>query len=339
MTVTKHSQNTADTTAAYRRGPNLLARISATPELGVFAGLVLIVAIFCIMEPNRFATVSNINNLLADSAVLSIVAVATTFMIISRNLDLSIGGIIAFCEVIAAKSMTYDGGWLASGFGLGVALTAGLAWGLFNALLVTRVRVPPFVATLATLGIAQGAAYVLSRGVDISTVPIDLVMTVGVGDLFGVPVMVYIAAAVVAIAALFLSKSRFGRHTYAIGSDPTAAERAGVSVRSQTFKIYILAGAAYGLVAWLNLARFSSTLIGGHTNDALNAITAVVLGGTSLFGGIGSIFGTVIGVFIPSVLRNGLIITGIQPFWQQIAVGIALALAVGFDQYRRNRSR
>lgn len=309
----------------------------AAPETGVGVALVVLVAVFAALEPTRFATWANMRNLLVDASTLTVVAMATTYVLVSRNLDLSIGGVVAFCEVVAAKVMRVDGGLGSSLTGLAAALAGGLVWGALNGLLVTRGRVPAFVATLASLGMAQGAALVLSGGVDVGTVPLGLVEAVGVGDVMGVPVLVLVAAAVVVVTAWSLRCTRFGRHTYAIGSDPVASERAGIDVGRHVRRVYLFAGAAYGLVAWLNLARFSASTIGGHANDALNAITAVALGGASLFGGVGSALGTLIGVFIPAVLRNGLVIVAVQPFWQQIAVGLALALAVAIDQRRRAR--
>lgn len=311
-------------------------RLTLAAEAGVGLALVVLVVVFAALEPTRFATLDNLRNVATDASVLIVLAMATTFVIVSRNLDLSIGGVIAFCEVVAAKLMTADGGAFSSLIGLAVALCAGLAWGLVNGALVTRTRIPPFVTTLATLSIAQGAAYVISDGIDIGSVPLTLVSRVGIGTLGPIPVLTVIAAVVVGASVFVLRRTRFGRYTYAVGSDPLAAARAGIDVGRHITKVYAIAGTAYGLAAFLNLARFSATNIGGHGADALNAITVVALGGVSLFGGIGSALGSVIGVFIPAVLRNGLVILAVQPYWQQIAVGVALLVAIGFDQRRRS---
>jgi ribose transport system permease protein len=167
-------------------------------------------------------------------------------------------------------------------------------------------------------------------------VPFTLVDTIGTGRLFGqIPWLVVIAAVVAVIFGVILAATRFGRHTYAIGSNVEAALRAGINVDRHLVKIYALSGFLAGLAGFLSLARFSTTTIGGHSTDNLQAIAAVVLGGTSLFGGLGTIAGTVIGVFIPVVLQNGFVITGVKPFWQQVAVGAVLILAVYLDQLRR----
>jgi ribose transport system permease protein len=137
------------------------------------------------------------------------------------------------------------------------------------------------------------------------------------------------------VFGVILRMTRFGRYTYAVGSNAEAPRRAGIHVDRHLVKIYALAGTLAGLAGFLSLARFSTTTLGGHSTDNLNAIAAVVLGGTSLFGGIGTIGGTVVGVFIPAVLQNGFVITGVQPFWQQVAVGAVLIAAVYLDQLRR----
>jgi ribose transport system permease protein len=141
------------------------------------------------------------------------------------------------------------------------------------------------------------------------------------------------------VFGIVLAQTRFGRYTYAVGSSAEGVRRAGVSVDAHLIKVYTLMGGLAGLAGFLNLARFGTTTIGGHTTDNLNVIAAVVIGGTSLFGGIGTILGTVFGVFIPAVLQNGFIIVGVQPFWQQVAVGIVLIAAVYLDQLRRARYR
>jgi ribose transport system permease protein len=204
---------------------------------------------------------------------------------------------------------------------------------------VAKAKIPAFIVTLGTLGMSLGAAYLITGGVDEREVPTKLISTVGIGRLIGIPYLVLISIAVALVFGIVLAQTRFGRHTYAIGSNEEAARRAGVAVDRHLIKIYALAGTLSGLAGFMNLARFGTTTIGGHATDNLNAIAAVVIGGTSLFGGIGSILGTVFGVFIPAVLQNGFVIVGVQAFWQQVAVGAVLIVAVYLDQVRRSRQR
>ena len=160
--------------------------------------------------------------------------------------------------------------------------------------------------------------------------------TIGLGRLFSqVPWLVIIAFAIALVFGVVLAATRFGRYTYAVGSNEEAARRAGIKVDRHLIKVYALAGMLSGLAGFMSLARFSTTTIAGHDTDNLSAIAAVVIGGTSLFGGIGTMLGTVFGVFIPAVLQNGFVIVGVQPFWQQVAVGAVLIGAVYLDQLRR----
>lgn len=318
--------------------PRWLRRVVRTPEFGVGAGLLLIVFIFSVWHPEQFPTSSNIRNIILDASSLTVLAVCATFLLISRTIDLSIGGVIACSEIVLAKVITEQEGWGIVVIGLGIAILVGGFWGLLNALVVTKLRVPAFVATLATLGMAQGSAFVIGEGRNTAAVPLTLVNGIGAARLGWMPIPAIIALVVVIVATIYLRFTRFGRYTYATGSDPTAAARSGIRVDRHRATLFGIAGSGYGFVAFLNVARFSSSSVTAHEADALNAITAVVLGGTSLFGGVGTAIGTLIGVFIPSVLRNGLIIAGIQPYWQEILVGAALAGAVGLDQHRRRTS-
>jgi ribose transport system permease protein len=261
-----------------------------------------------------------------------------TYVIITAGIDLSVGGVLVFSGVVAAKGMHAAGGdnWGVILLGLVVGMAGGLAWGLINGFLVAKAKIPAFVVTLGTLGASLGAALVITGGVDEREVPFKLITTIGTGRAFDqIPWLVLIAFAVAILFGIVLAATRFGRYTYAVGSNEEAARRAGVPVDRHLMKVYALAGTLAGLAGFLSLARFSTTTIGGHDTDNLQAIAAVVIGGTSLFGGIGTMLGTVFGVFIPAVLQNGFVIVGVNPFWQNIAVGAVLIGAVYLDQLRR----
>ncbi len=319
------------------RPPTRWQLILGNSTVWIFAILILIVVGFTAYEPNAFPTVSNFRNIATDASVLLILAVGETFVIITAGIDLSVGSVLLFGGVLSAKVMASIGGDSTGVIlaGLVVALAGGLAWGVFNGVVITKMKVPPLIVTLGSLGMALGAALLLTGGVDVRSVPNNLVLTVGIGRVGGVPYLVLIAAVVAIVFGLILWITRFGRWTYGIGSNAEAARRAGINVDHHLIKVYALAGLLAGLAGWLNLARFSTTTVGGHATDNLNAIAAVVIGGTSLFGGVGAIAGTVVGVFIPAVLSNGFNVIGVQPFWQDVAVGAVLILAVYLDQLRR----
>jgi ribose transport system permease protein len=300
--------------------------------------LAAMLVVFSVMEPDSFATVNNFRNLATNAAILLVIAVGMTFVIITAGIDLSVGSVLVFAGVVSAKAMNgMDGdGWDVLIVGVVVAVGCGLGWGILNGLLITKARVPPLIVTLGTLGMALGLAQIITDGVDIREVPARLVTSIGVGRAFDqVPWLVVIAAVVAIVFGLILALTRFGRHTYAIGSNDEAARRAGINVDRHLIAVYGLSGALAGLAGFMSLARFATTTLGGHATDNLQAIAAVVLGGTSLFGGIGTILGTVVGVFIPAVLQNGFVIVGVEPFWRDVAVGAVLILAVYLDQLRR----
>jgi ribose transport system permease protein len=317
-------------------------RLAAVSSVWIGLILLSLVVIFSILRFEEFFDINNARNIATDAAVLLVLAVGVTYVIITAGIDLSVGSVLVFSGVVAAKAMNGIGGdnWGVLLVGLAVALAAGCAWGALNGFLVTKARIPSFIVTLGTLGMALGAALLITGGVDERDVPFKLITTIGSGRLFDeIPYLVLIAAAVALVGGIVLSQTRFGRYTYAIGSNAEGARRAGVNVDRHLIKVYAIAGTLAGLAGYMALARFGTTSIGGHSTDNLNAIAAVVIGGTSLFGGIGTILGTVFGVFIPVVLQNGFVIVGIQPFWQQVAVGAVLIAAVYLDQLRRSRLR
>ena len=270
--------------------------------------------------------------------MLLVVATGLTYVVITAGIDLSVGSVLVFASVVSARAMNAVGGdnWGVIIVGILVGLLAGVGWGILNGFLVTKAKIPSFIVTLGTLGMALGAALLITGGVDERDVPFKLVETIGTGRLFGqIPWLVVIAAVVALVFGIILAQTRFGRYTYAIGSNEEGVRRTGVNVDRHLIKVYALCGALAGLAGALSLARFGTTSIAGNTTLNLDAIAAIVIGGTSLFGGVGTILGTVVGVFIPAVLRNGFVIVGVQPFWQQVAVGAVLIIAVYLDQLRR----
>ena len=319
-------------------GHTLRVAASSSP---FYMGLVLIalVAFFSYLNPNTFASSFNVRNIFLDASVLLVLAVGTTYIMIAGGFDLSIGSVLVFSGVAAAQVMLSMGNTeslstVAVGFA--VALLCGTAWGLFNGFCITRLRVSALISTLGSMGAALGGAYLLSNGSDIRTVP-NALIALGHGSIGGVPWLVVITAIMALAGGIVLHMTRFGRHTYLVGSNPEAARRAGINVSGHLLRLYALSGLLAGFAAMLSLGRFSTTTLEGHANDPLEAITAVVLGGTALTGGRGSVTGTVVGVFIPAVLANGFIIMGLQPFWQMVVIGFVVIAAVYADQIKRQK--
>ena len=313
-------------------------RFASGPRSWIGLILAALILVFSVLEYDSFVSASNARNVATDAAVLLVIATGMTYVIITAGIDLSVGAVLVFSGVVSVKLMNAVGGdnWGTIILGLATALGAGLTWGVINGFLVAKARIPALIVTLGTLGMAMGASLLITGGVDERDVPFKLITTIGTGRLFDqIPYLVIIAFAVALVFGIILAATRFGRFTYAVGSNEEAARRAGINVDRHLIKVYALAGTLSGLAGFMSLARFSTTTIGGHDTDNLNAIAAVVIGGTSLFGGLGSVLGTVFGVFIPAVLQNGFVIVGVQVFWQQVAVGAVLVGAVYLDQLRR----
>ena len=321
-------------------GRTLRAALSSSPAyMGLI--LVLLVVFFTVLRPNTFMSVFNIRNILLDASVLLILSVGMTYVMIAGGFDLSIGSVLVFSGVAAALTMNAMGtdNWLTLLVGLLLSLASGLAWGLFNGYCIARLNVSALITTLGSMGSALGAAYLITGGNDVRSVPTTLT-AIGTGVVFGVPWLVVITAIVAVVGGIWLHMTQFGRHTFLVGSNAEAARRAGINVQAHLLRLYALSGLLAGFAAMLSLGRFSTTTLEGHATDPLEAITAVVLGGTSLMGGRGTVIGTVVGVFIPAVLANGFIIIGVQPFWQRVVLGLVVIAAVYVDQLKRqNRER
>jgi ribose transport system permease protein len=347
-TITAHPP--APTAARY----NIFARSTNLYILLVLIGLV---AFFSIISPNHaFFDRGNFVNIAWDTAEILLLAIGETFVIITAGIDLSVGTVLMLSGVVASWVIAQVGGppaLVASGhapnaataisLGIVAGIIVGSIAGLVNGTLVTRLRMPAFIVTLGVFSIANGFGDLISSSgaagqSAIPPIPDAFANTLGNGNLFfGLPTLVVVAAVMAGVMDTVLTRTLFGRRTFAVGSNPEGSRLAGVPVKSHLIWVYTFAGFMAGLAGILDLARFHTTDIQGHSLDNLDAIAAVVIGGTSLFGGTGSILGTVIGAFIPTVLRYGFTIQGISSFWQDVVVGAIIIVAVLFDQIRRRR--
>jgi ribose transport system permease protein len=336
--ATAASQVPAEAVPSEEEPTGVLARLSRLQALQIIFVLAVIVIVFSALKLHSFLTVFNIRGIVQNTSILAVLGVGMTFVIITGGIDLSVGSVLVFSGVVADKAMAAMGGqgWGAAIVGALVAIGCGLGWGLVNGFFIARAKVPPLIVTLGTLGMALGLAEVITGGVDLRDIPTAMVNSIGFGNvIWQIPALAVIAAVVVVLGIVLLHRTRFGLHTYAIGSNPEAGRRSGLNVPGQLIAIYALSGLLAGFAGWLNLAFFQSTTIGGQSTTNLSVIAGVVIGGTSLFGGYGSIFGSIVGLFIPATLQDGFVIIGIQPFWQQVVVGAILIAAVYIDQQRR----
>jgi ribose transport system permease protein len=312
-------------------------RLTSLQSVWILGVLLVIVAFFSIAAGDKFLSTGNFSLISQNIAVWAVIGIGMTFVIITSGIDLSVGSVLVFSSVVAAKVMQGVGGdgWGTAGLGILAALAAGVAWGVVNGFLVAKAKIPPLIVTLGSLSVALGLAQVITGGIDIRSVPESLTDFNTYIKILGIPALPFVALVALVIAGVVLHKTKFGRYTYAIGSNEIGARRVGINVDRHLILVYALSGAMAGLGAVLALAQFGTTTIAGQSLTNLNVIAAVVIGGTSIFGGEGSIFGTLVGLFIPAVLQAGFVIIGVEAFWQGVAVGTVLVAAVYVDQSRR----
>lgn len=300
-----------------------------------FASLIVIFIFFSVASPN-FLNYANVTAILFSTVVIGTLAIGTTFVIITGGIDLSIGTGMALCGVISGVLIVNLGLPVPLGV-LGAVLFGGLI-GLINGLNIALLKLPPFIATLAMMLVAQGLALVISNSAPIYFSDAPSYTKISTGNIIpGVnfPNAVLILAMLAVVAAVLLNKTILGRYTYSIGSNEEATALSGINVRKWKILIYMLAGVFIGLAGVLISARLGSAQPATGAGYELQAIAAVVIGGTSLTGGKGSIVGTVIGALIISVLNNGLQIMSIPQEWQNVILGCVILLAVYADMARR----
>ncbi|MBB4273406.1 ABC transporter permease subunit [Rhizobium mongolense] len=270
-----------------------------------------------------------------------LIAVGQTFVIISGGIDLSTGFIMGLAAVVAAHLTNVAGLYMPLPFamlvGIFCAILAAGVPGVVNGLLISRLKVPPFIGTLGMFGVARGAAFLLAGG---TTVPVtnSYFAMLGNGRFFGVPYLVIVTAIFVLLMHYVLSQTRFGQHNYAIGANVQAARRAGIDIKAHILRLYVLSAMCAGLGGALYAARFTAGAAQAGEPLLLDSVAAVVIGGASLFGGSGSIIGTVAGALVIAVIQYGLVFLDVEPFWQFIAVGVVIIISVLIDQAQRRFS-
>jgi len=317
-------------------------------QLGALGVLIAICIIFALIEP-AFVSSRNIFNVLRQVSIYGLLAVGMTFVILTGGIDLSIGSLLALAGLVSAA--VYKGGMgllsagtagQAEGFGLVPAIAAAVAVGLLGGLLqgtaIARLKVPPFIVTLGGLTAFRGGALLFSSGQPISTFT-DEYKFWGQGMVGPVPVPVIIFLGFALLAYVVLRNTRYGRHLYAVGGNPEAARLSGLNVSRIVLSVYVITGFFAGLSGFLLSSRLNSAEQVAGVGYELTVIAGVVIGGTSLFGGEGGIFGTVIGILLIGVLSNGLTLLNVSPYYQQILVGLIIVFAVYLDQLVKRRRR
>lgn len=299
-------------------------------------GIVLALLIMCIalsiMSP-YFLKVSNFVNILLQSSINAILAFGLTFVIITGGIDLSVGSVLALAGVVMGVVLQNQGNVVIAIF---LGLIVGALCGFSNGVLITKLNLPPFIATLGMMSIARGLALVITKGYPISGLP-PAVRFLGADKLAGIPVPVLLVIILFVISHIILSNTKIGRYDYAIGGNEEATKLSGVNVDKYKIIIYTISGLFAGIAGIVLAARVNSALAIAGMGYELDAIAASVIGGVSLMGGEGSASGTLLGAVVMGVLRNGLNLLNVSTFWQQVVIGVVVIAAVSLDQLQKKR--
>ncbi|NVP58688.1 ABC transporter permease subunit [Mycoplana rhizolycopersici] len=307
-------------------------------EYGIFLAFLLLAFILSVSN-QYFLTPGNISNVLLQTSINGILAIGMTFVILTRGIDLSVGSVVALAGIVSASFATTSatagivGAPYSPFVALPIGLLVGIACGAIVGVIVSRFSVPAFVATLGMLSAARGMTLIYGGGKPVPALTPDF-RWIGTGSVFGVPMPVVLFAVVFLLSWYVLNRTRFGRYIYAVGGNPHAANTSGINVSRLRFSVYVISGGLSGLAGMILSARTGSALPQAGIAYELDAIAAVVIGGTSLSGGVGRITGTLIGALIIGVMNNGLDLMGIQSYYQQVLKGALIVGAVMLDQKR-----
>jgi len=328
-------------TRASGRSPSRLLLLAAQMRAWLF--LILLLVLFEVWARASYGASFILSSYNAQSiAVFAVapllLALGETFVIIAGGIDLSVGFIMGLSAVVAAHGANIAGGLMpafpAMVVGIAAGLLVSLIPGAVNGWLISKLKVPPFIGTLGMFGVARGAAFLLAAG---TTVPVANGYFAALGNdrVLGFPIVVVITILFLLLMSYVLRQTRFGQHTYAVGASEQAALRAGINVGRHTRKLYLLSALCAGLGGVLYTARFTAGAAQAGEPLLLDSIAAVVIGGASLFGGSGTILGTVAGSLVIAVIQYGLVFIDVEPFWQFVAVGVVIIISVLVDQTQR----
>ncbi len=317
--------NPVPSTVSLRR----LATVERFRRLGILLGFAIVYLVFSLLS-RQFFTVSNLTAVALQSSINAIIAIGMTLVIISAGIDLSVGSIAGLASVVAATVME------AHGVALGViaGLVVGLVAGAINGTLIARVGLAPFIVTLGTLTLYRGGALVFTNGQPVYGIN-ETFRSIFGGSVGPIPTPVIFAVVVALVVDFLLRRTTFGEHVIAIGGNEEAARLCGVAVDRIKAAVYVIAGALAALAGLVLVARIGAAEPIGGTGYELDAIAATVIGGTSLFGGVGTVGGTIVGALILGGLRDGLTLLNVQSFWQQVASGVVIIVAVLIDKLIR----
>lgn len=308
------------------------SRLLQNREVGILIPFLVICIGTAIINP-VFLYPTNLVEIARSISFVVIMSVGMTFVLIAAGIDLSVGATIALAGVVAGKIMVAG---LPVWLGILCAILTGALIGLINGSIIVNYKIPPMIATLGMMYIVRGAVYVITKGQPVYPFP-DSFTKFGRGTLLGLPYAIYIAIVVLLIGNFVLKRTTFGRSVMAVGGNQETARVSGINVKKTMIIVYIIASVCASITGLLMAGRLSSAQANAGTGEELTVIASVIIGGTSLFGGSGSILGTLIGTSLMSVLTYAMVLTRVSVYWQNIVVGAIIILAVGIDTFRRSR--
>ena len=306
------------------------------PAISPAVVLIIAIIVFGIINP-RFLYPANLSLITQQVAVVGTLALAQTLIILTAGIDLSVGAAMIFASMVVAQTAAVNG--VAGPIALIIGLFVGLAAGALNGFLVTRLKLPPFIVTLGTLNVFIALTLLYSNGATVRGAEMPAILTatglpLAIGDV-RITVGVLVMLALYVVVAFALGRTAWGRHVYAVGDDKEAARLAGISVNRVLMSVYLAAGVILAIGAWVQIGRTNAASPNAGIDLNLDSITAVVIGGTSLFGGRGVVWGTLLGALIVGVFRSGLSLAGLDVLYQTLAVGVLIIVAVSVDQWIR----
>ncbi|MGW0811487.1 ABC transporter permease [Nonomuraea sp. NPDC002799] len=312
-------------------GSRLIHRVFVIREMGIVIALALLVVVTVIVNP-RFLTAQGIKDLLLGSTILAVLAVGQSVVVITRNVDLSVGSVLGL-SAFATGSVFVANPGLPIPVALVLGVLLGAACGILNGALIAAARVPALVVTLGTLYVFRGLDYTWATGRQINAADMPPgFLRMGSTTMLGVPVLALYAVVVLVAAGYYLRTYRSGRELYAIGSSPDAARLSGIPVGKRVFTAFVVSGALAGLAGVLYAARFGTLDANAGNGFELNVVAAVVVGGVAIFGGSGSVYGAALGAVLLTTISSALPVLGVSPFWQRAAVGALILAAIGIDR-------
>lgn len=332
MNATSAPKQTKNDSAA--ENSSLLKRVLSSDKIGLIVALILIILIFSGLTGNKYFTSDNIINILISSSIVGLVVIGECYLIITGHVDLSPGSVAAFSGVLVSLMLNKGIPLFAA---LPITVAAGLGIGFLNAALVNKLKLEAFIATLATMSIFRGLAYIICGGKSVFVTD-KTFLKLGAGRVAGVPIPVIIFLVTFVVFMIMLSRTRFGRSVYMVGGNAVAARLAGINAQKVRTKLYMMTSAFAALGGCIQAGRMSSGQPTSSEGLEFDAVTAVVLGGVAMSGGVGTLGGALIGLFIMQGFNNGLMMLNVPSFWQTVSRGLLLVAALSFD-YIRNRRR